>query len=194
MAECKIYIPTKKGMVYPGFVLNLNRGELIMSHVEKGDIRPVELKTGWAASPMGIDNSFHKDWIGIMPEQDEPKLLLQLNILLADGSRLCVVSDGTWQTTDGPTPDDSIWYGEKYDSRLKKPGWSTPGYDPAEWAPVKVMSAPAGRPKSSLMPPIKIVETVLPIEAMEPGEKTRVYDFGKVTAGWAKIRLTWIFL
>lgn len=66
--------------------------------------------------------SFHKDWIGIMAEQDEPKLFLELKIWMADGCCVSVASGADWKTTDGPTVDDNIWYGDKYDARLGAAG------------------------------------------------------------------------
>lgn len=131
--------------------------------------------------------SFHKDWIGIMPEQDEPKLLLQLMIWMGDGHCQTVVSDNNWKTTDGPTVDDNIWYGEKYDARLLPVGWDNVGFDDSAWQNARGMRSPGGKLHASELQPIQVVEQLLPTRIYSPAPKIRVYDFGKVTAGWAAI-------
>ena len=107
--------------------------------------------------------SFHKDWVGLMAEQDEPKLLLELKIWMADGRCEHVVSGADWKTTDGPTVDDSIWYGDKYDARLLPHGWDLLGFDDRAWKPVRVMRAPGGKLRAAELPPIRITETLQPV-------------------------------
>lgn len=134
--------------------------------------------------------SFHKDWIGIMAEQDEPKLFLELKIWMADGCCVSVASGADWKTTDGPTVDDNIWYGDKYDARLLPHGWELPGFDDSAWWPVRIMRAPGGTLHAAELPPIRVTEALQPVRVTVPGEKIRVYDFGKVTTGWAEIRVS----
>lgn len=131
--------------------------------------------------------SYHKDWIGVMAEQDEPKLLLKLALWMSDGSCQSVVSGTDWKTIDGPTVDESIWYGEKYDSRLLPDGWDQPGFDDSAWQSVRPMKAPGGRLRAAGLPPIRVVEQLPPVRAHAPAQKVRVYDFGKITAGWVCI-------
>lgn len=130
---------------------------------------------------------FHKDWIGVMAEQDEPKLLLQLMIWTQDGSCQSVTSGRDWRTIDGPTVDDSIWYGEKYDARLLPDGWDRPGFDDSAWRSARLMRAPGGKLCAAALPPIRVVEQLQPVHIHAPAKRVRVYDFGKVTAGWAGI-------
>lgn len=131
--------------------------------------------------------SYHQDWIGVMPEQDEPKLLLQLIIWMTDGSRQTIVSGPDWSTIDGPTMDDSIWYGEKYDARFLPVGWDQPGFDDTAWRSAQFMRAPGGKLHAAALPPIRVVEQLQPVRIDAPAPKVRVYDFGKITAGWASI-------
>ena len=131
--------------------------------------------------------SYHRDWIGVMAEQDEPKLLLQMMIWKADGSCQPVLSSPDWRTADGPTVDDSIWYGEKYDARLLPEGWEKPGFDDSAWRSVRLMRAPGGRLHAAALPPIRIAGQLQPVHIDAPAHNVRVYDFGKITAGWARI-------
>lgn len=131
--------------------------------------------------------AFGKDWIGVMAEQDEPKLLAQLEIRYADGTRQEVCSDQTWQTMDGPTVDDNIWYGEKYDARLEPDGWYLPGFDAAHWKQAAARDKPGGVLKANLMPPVRVTEHLRPIRTECLTPKKWLYDFGKVTTGWITI-------
>lgn len=133
--------------------------------------------------------AYGKDWIGIMAEQDEPKLLAQLEIWYADGTRQTVCTDLTWQTVDGPTVDDNIWYGEKYDARLEQSGWNLPEFNAVCWKQVTASKRPGGVLKANFMPAIRVTETLQPICVKTLAPKTRLYDFGKVTTGWVAIRV-----
>lgn len=132
---------------------------------------------------------YFKDWIGIMKEQDDPKLLLQLMVFSSKGKVLTIVSDDSWKTIYGPTRDDSVWYGEKYDSRLLPDGWNLPGYQDSGWNPVRIMKSPGGVMRSAISPPIRITEELTPVSISSPAANLFVYDFGKVTAGRAQIHV-----
>ena len=131
--------------------------------------------------------SFGKDWIGVMAEQDEPKLLAQLEIRYEDGTCQTICSDDSWQTDDGPTVDDNIWYGDKYDARLEQSGWDLPGFDASHWRRVRVVNRPGGTLKANFMSPIRMVEELCPMQVDMLSDKIRLYDFGKVTTGWVTI-------
>ena len=133
--------------------------------------------------------SYFKDWIGIMKEQDEPKLLLQLVIILSDRNVLTVVSDDSWKTIYGPTLDDSVWYGEKYDARLLPTGWNLPGYHDAHWDFARIMKAPEGALRAAVTPPIRVTEELTPVSISSPEGHIFVYDFGKVTSGRVQIHV-----
>ena len=71
--------------------------------------------------------AYQKDWIGDNLSKAEPgtgtiepKFLLQMRIDYTDGTSDTIVSDETWLTADGPTRDDNVWYGDKYDARLEQ--------------------------------------------------------------------------
>ena len=131
--------------------------------------------------------SFFRDWVGVMEEQDDPKLLLQLVIWKKDSTKQIIKSDKSWKTVDGPTVDDSIWYGEKYDARKCPKGWNLAGYDDAKWKEVSSRKAPGGTLRASIMPPIRVTEERSPAAVSEVSSNVRVYDFGKVVSGNARI-------
>jgi alpha-L-rhamnosidase len=116
-----------------------------------------------------------------------PKLICQINLTFADGTTAVVPSDSSWMLcVDGPERADSIYWGENYDSRHEKPGWTSPGCDDSGFTNVSLVSPPNALLQAQEMPPIKIVESTRPISVSEPKPDDYVFDAGFVTAGWAK--------
>ena len=132
-----------------------------------------------------------------------PKLLLQVEITYADGTREQFYSHGgavdgkTWNVTSGPILSDTIYDGEVYDARLEKPGWDLPGVSlpkPADrtedWVfSVHPVEPPGGRLVSQMINPIKIMDTLHPEKISEPKPGVFVYDVGQNLAGWAELRV-----
>lgn len=119
-----------------------------------------------------------------------PKMLLQLEIEYADGTRGTVVSDDSWRVTaEGPIRANNEFDGERYDARREMPGWNKPGYDARAWLPVEAVAAPAGRLEAQANPHIEIVDTVHPvaIEQLRPG--VHILDMGQNMVGWLSTRI-----
>lgn len=123
------------------------------------------------------------------PWTQEPRLLAQLDIVFADGSRYRVVSDGTWKIADGPTRD-ALYFGESYDARLARPGWTSASYDDSAWETARVQPAPTRQVVPADMPPVKVTDTLSPVGVTRLNASTQVYDFGRTTAGWARIKVS----
>jgi len=140
--------------------------------------------------------AYSKDWIGDNLSKSEPstgtiepKFMLQLQIEYADGTSDTIVSDQSWLTADGPTRDDNIWYGDKYDARFEQSGWNKAGFPSENWSAVNLMTPNEGAIEAVFIPPIRVVETVPMVCIANPKPSVYVYDCGKVTAGWAKLTL-----
>jgi len=127
--------------------------------------------------------------LGRQPYGDRPILLLQLNVNLAGGRRISVVTDRTWKTSRGPTLDNDICRGEFYDARLEKPGWASARYDDSTWREVILPEPPSGVLVSQIMPPVKVVETFKPVKILKPADGVYVYDFGQNMSGWTRLRV-----
>lgn len=141
--------------------------------------------------------AYGKDWIGDNFSREEPstgtiepKVIAQLRITYADGTEETVVTDASWQTTDGPTRDDNVWYGDKYDARLEHSGWHEAGYPAEDWAPVQRLTPYEGAIEATFSPPIRVVETISCTFHSNPKPNTFIYDAGKITAGWARLTIT----
>ncbi len=118
-----------------------------------------------------------------------PCALLELDITLADGSRQRVVTDGSWLSAAGPVTFNSFYGGEDYDARLEQPGWSTPGFDPRGWRPVRVVPGPSGSLRSQMMPASRVIETIAPVTATRPAPGVYVFDLGRNVAGWWRLEV-----
>lgn len=128
-----------------------------------------------------------KDWIGDGSWLDVPKLILQLNIRYADGTSEIIASREDFLVSCGPTFDDSIWYGEKYNANYERKGWNIPGYDISGWIPACKATPPAGKLETCMIDPIRIEETLKCLLIGIPKQSCYVYDAGKTTAGWGRV-------
>ena len=54
-------------------------------------------------------------------------VMIQLEILYADGSRETILSDESWRSATGAILASDIYNGELYDAHLNKKGWDAPG-------------------------------------------------------------------
>ncbi|MEV6636016.1 family 78 glycoside hydrolase catalytic domain [Actinoplanes sp. NPDC051470] len=117
----------------------------------------------------------------------EPKLKLELDITYRDGTSRRVLSDDGWRVAEGPTRSESLWFGETYDARLEQPGWNRPGFDASRWQPAVTVDAPGGTLRWQAFPAIKVTENLPVAATTSPAAGSHVYDFGRTTAGWARV-------
>jgi len=138
----------------------------------------VMLGNGWYSEP-GWEHRYG----------DSPRLLLQMNVELADGTRRAISSDESWKACDGPIVRNDLFGGEAYDARLERPGWASPGYNDSDWTAAFPKESPGGKMKSQLMPPIKVNQTVRPVDLRSPGPGVHVYDLGQLFGGWVRLKV-----
>jgi len=122
--------------------------------------------------------------------RDYPKLLLQLDVTLVDGTQMTVGSDKTWKVSDGPLLFDGLRNGETYDARKEIPGWDMPEFDDEKWLEVKIVSSPGGELQEQTSPPCRVMQTLTPVSMniIRPG--TVVYDLGQNIAGWVQLHVS----
>ena len=142
----------------------------------------VMLGNGWAV----MDKRFGPP---IVTPYTSPALLLQMEIDLEGGKRLSLVSDTTWKTHRGPIVSDSIYDGEVYDARLELPGWDAPGFNDSPWAAAQAMKSAGGVLSAQMMPPIRVIDTLVPVKMMNPQPGVYVYDMGQNFSGWAQLKV-----
>ncbi len=121
----------------------------------------------------------------------EPYLLAQLEIEFTDGTRRQVVTDASWRgTVDGPLRFAGIYEGETYDATREMPGWDSPGFGDAAWAPVKPAAADlkAGQLVSQRNEPIRKTGELKPVSVTEVKPGVYVFAFDQNMVGWCRFR------
>lgn len=118
------------------------------------------------------------------PWRDTPRMIAQLELVYADGSRAEVVSDGTWRQVPNPVGFDCFREGEVIGKGRAD------GPDPA----ANVLSAaevkgPAGRLVAEAQPGAEVVRTLKPVSVKALGSGKWIADFGENMAGWARMEL-----
>lgn len=124
-----------------------------------------------------------KGWFG------HTALLLEMHIDLASGKRLKITSSPSWKARNGPITSDSIYDGETYDARLETPNWDLPGYNGSDWSAAQAVEGPKGVLSAQMMPPIQVVDTLVPVAMTNPQPGVYVFDMGQNFAGWAQLRV-----
>jgi alpha-L-rhamnosidase len=140
----------------------------------------IMLGNGWAAATRGV--TLKKSYY------PQPAVLLQMNIEFEGGKRFTVASDGTWKAERGPIVSNSVYDGEVYDARLETPGWDQAGFDDSRWSAAQVVPGSSGVLSAQMMPPIRVVDTMVPLKLTSPKAGVYVFDMGQNMSGWAQLR------
>src|SRR6185437_4279288 len=132
----------------------------------------------------------HLGWHGGVTDLYGERLALiaQLELSYADGTVEIVSTDERWRCAPGPITSTGLYEGERYDARLAQQGWSRPGFDDSAWLAVdtvaynpEILTAPSG-------PPVRRVETLLPVSVHRTADGTIMLDFGQNISGRLRIR------
>lgn len=119
--------------------------------------------------------------------------IVQLEIVLADGARIVVGSNGDWRTHASPYLRVDRFAGTQYDARKEIAVWDTPEFvEDAAWAPVEIRTASVGEVTLSSdagLPPMRIVKRWVPIKVTENAPGRYTFDFGQNIAGRVHIRM-----
>ena len=118
-----------------------------------------------------------------------PAFLLQMNADLEGGQHSSVVSDGTWKTILGPVIGDGVYDGEVYDARRETPVGTRRGFADSGWSAAQVVEGSAGIRSSQMMPPIRVVDTIVPVRLTSPHPGVYIFDMGQNMSGWARLRV-----
>ena len=109
-----------------------------------------------------------------------PCLIAKLDVTYADGARETVVSDASWQVSEGSLLRNSLYLGEVVDARREA--------SPA-WRAAVPVAGPAGALQPRRAPPVGVRETWSAKRVGEPKPGVYVVDLGRNFAGQASFRL-----
>jgi alpha-L-rhamnosidase len=118
-----------------------------------------------------------------------PKLLLQLEIEYADGSKKMIVSDQSWKlNVDGPIRSNNEYDGEEYDATREFPGWSNAGFNDGKWMKPELVEVPEGKIVAQFSEPMKVMQTIRPVSIKKIDADKYILDMGQNFAGWLKLQ------
>lgn len=121
-----------------------------------------------------------------------PKILSQLEILYADGSKQIISSDKTWKgTTAGPIRFAEIYDGEIYDANFEMPGWATTDFEGNHWKNVEVAELEDGiqiQPKRHHTVKTKMAMPAKNIIAPKNGDGI-IFDFEQNLVGVPQLKV-----
>ncbi|GAB3290912.1 glycoside hydrolase family 78 protein [Hymenobacter humi] len=120
-----------------------------------------------------------------------PKLLMQLDVTYADGTREVIKTDDSWQATaDGPIRTNNEYDGEEYDATKEMKGWSTAGFDAKSWLKAELVQEPGGAYEAQMNENMKVMETLKPVAITRAKSGAYILDMGQNLAGWLRLRAT----
>jgi alpha-L-rhamnosidase len=121
---------------------------------------------------------------------DRPKLLAQLEVIRADGSRQVISGDGTWQVARGPILEDDLLMGESYDARQELGDWLKPNPPGGEWEPAHIFPDPGIEVSPMLDSAVKSHEEVAALaEPRKISGHRFIFDFGQNLVGNVILRV-----
>ena len=120
---------------------------------------------------------------------DRTGAVVQLEVEHTDGTRTTLTSNGSWRSTPGPLTRADIYNGETYDARRELPGWSTPGFDDADWTPVEVADFTPARLVAPTGPPVRRTQTLAARSVTTSPSGETLVDFGQNLVGRLRVRL-----
>ena len=119
-----------------------------------------------------------------------PRVIAQLEITYADGSKDSIRTDRSWKARESAVRANDIFGGEVYDARYETAGWSSPETDDSEWDSAAARTAPDGALRAQMGPHDKVIETFEPLKVEKFGDRSYRVVFPEEIAG--RIRLTGI--
>jgi alpha-L-rhamnosidase len=137
---------------------------------------------GWFASVIAPGSRFA---LGPAPR----RLLAQLEIRYADGTRQVVTSDPTWRLRESAVRSAEIYNGETFDARLAVAAWDEPDFAAADWEAVAPAPAPPAPPSADIIPPVRITQVMAPVKRVDLSDDVAVFDFGQNFAGVPQLAL-----
>ncbi len=152
-----------------------------MLHAGRNAIGAI-LADGWYRGRIGFGGGRRNIW------GEHLALLAQLEIIYNDGSSERLETDETWRAATGPILLSGIYEGETYDARLEQPGWSSSGFEDADWKTVRILEWDWNSLIAPVGPPVRRIEVMAPVSISRSPTGRTLLDFGQNLVG--RLRLT----
>jgi len=151
------------------------------------------LKEGQNALGVLLGNGWYRGYLASKGKNNfygtDIALLLQLNITYSDGSTEIIGSDTSWKSSTGAIRSAELLHGECHDARAEKQGWTTAGYNDAQWAGVVVKPFSKTVLIATYNEPVRKHETFRPARIFQTPKGEQVLDFGQNLVGWVQMKV-----
>ncbi|MEV3963304.1 family 78 glycoside hydrolase catalytic domain [Nocardia sp. NPDC050193] len=114
----------------------------------------------------------------------------QIELDLADGRTVTVVTDQSWYGGPGRIRAADPMHGERSDLRIPDDDWLHDDNPPARMAPVQVLPPTARALVAEELPPVCAIETMAPRTITRTASGAQLVDFGQNFAGVVRIKLS----
>jgi len=118
---------------------------------------------------------------------DRVALLAQLDVHLADGTRVRFGTGSEWRSCTSAIVSADLFAGEVVDFAREQTGWDTAGYAVDGWSPVDVCDYALTNLGSSVAPPVRRTEEVRPVSVTRLPSGRHVVDLGQNINGWIRL-------
>lgn len=148
-----------------------------------------QLRVGENVLGLIVGEGWYGGFDGRFPYASPPlRTLAQVEIDYADGTRVVITTGSGWRSAESPIRSSALKVGEVYDARFEQPGWDAPGFDDTPWSEVLTADEPAITLTAQVSAPVRATETLHPFKIEEVRAQTYVVDFGRIFAGWCRLR------
>jgi alpha-L-rhamnosidase len=113
-----------------------------------------------------------------------PRVLVQTEVELADGTRQIIDSDDSWKWSRSDIENNDVFAGYEENRGHAQPGWDTAGFDDSTWKTVAVTSSLGGKLVVSTAPPIRVIGELKPDRV----ERNHAY-FKTLSTGWPQVKI-----
>ncbi len=138
------------------------------------------LGDGWYRGRLGWDPGKDRCRYG-----DRLALLAQLEVDLADGSRVVVATGPRWRAATGEVLSADLYDGCSIDLRLHQTGWDAAGFDDSGWAAAAVVPLDLGLLAPRVAPPVRPVARITP--ALTGSAGSTLLDAGQNVSGFVRL-------
>lgn len=118
------------------------------------------------------------------------RVIAQLEIEYADGSRETIATGPKWEIRDSPILQSGIYDGEIYDGSQETKVWASPAGPTAGWRAAEPISTQPPLISPQVCAPIRAHETLRPQTIRQLANGNTVLDFGQNFAGWPRLTVT----
>ena len=139
------------------------------------------LGDGWYASPLA--------WNGTRLFPAPVRLLAQLEVTYADGTRETVATSPAWKSATSPILNSDIYAGEMYDARLEQHGWDLATFKDTKWDAAVPVAPPPGAVTAQIGQPVHLASTMQPKSVKQLANGDSVFDMGQNMVGWTSLHV-----